>query len=232
MVSFRLIRSLSRAFFAPFACSYTRRRGLRIVRDDFSCFAANAVSHSLRRSSFQNQNRTGASCLVDNFGIPLCLVLILYWKAASLVERLAKNPASPFGPAGFCATGIRIMPESPGGAFIDQFKNWSIPLFLFRLPRGGKEMHANPLQCAKENRSILYELDGFWYFLSKLQKRCRWLVAQKSHRECTRMSFSGPPVNAEARTVIGIAANTKMDRSADPLGKCLAFIENRYAPEP
>ena len=81
--------------------SVPRRRGLRIVRDGVFFFKANAVSHSLRRSSFQNQNRTGASCLVDNFGIPLCLVLILYWKAASLVERLAKNPASPFGPAGF-----------------------------------------------------------------------------------------------------------------------------------
>ena len=55
-----------------------RRRGLRIVRDGVFFFKANAVSHSLRRSSFQNQNRTVASCLADNFGTSLCWVLILY----------------------------------------------------------------------------------------------------------------------------------------------------------
>ena len=82
------------------------------------------------------------------------------------------------------------MSESPGGAFIDQFKNWSIPLFLFRLPRGGKEMHANPLQRAKENRSILYELGGFWYFLSKLQKRCRWESAQRVHKDVFQLATS------------------------------------------
>ena len=62
--------------------SVPRRRGLRIVRDGVFFFIVNAVSHSLRRSSFQNQNRTAASCLVDNFGIPLCWVLILYREAA------------------------------------------------------------------------------------------------------------------------------------------------------
>ena len=41
-------------------------------------FILNAVSYSLRRSSSQNQNRTGALRLVDNFGAPLCRVLILH----------------------------------------------------------------------------------------------------------------------------------------------------------
>ena len=35
-------------------------------------------AHSLRRSSFQNQNRTAAFGLVDNFGLSLCWVLILF----------------------------------------------------------------------------------------------------------------------------------------------------------
>ena len=35
----------------------TRRRGLRIVRDDVFFFKANVIAHSLRRSSFQNRNR-------------------------------------------------------------------------------------------------------------------------------------------------------------------------------
>jgi len=35
-----------------------RRRGLRIVRDDVFFFKANAVSHSLRRSSFPNRTRS------------------------------------------------------------------------------------------------------------------------------------------------------------------------------
>jgi hypothetical protein len=42
---------------------------------DFVSFATTiffVIAHSLRRSSFQNQNRTAASCLVDSFGIPLC----------------------------------------------------------------------------------------------------------------------------------------------------------------
>ena len=45
-------------------------------------FKENAASHSLRRSSFQNQNRMAAPCLVDNFGISLCLVLILAFGGA------------------------------------------------------------------------------------------------------------------------------------------------------
>ena len=60
-----------------FRCPDARRRGLRIVRDGVFFFKANAVSYSLRRSSSQNQNRTGALRLVDNFGAPLCRVLIL-----------------------------------------------------------------------------------------------------------------------------------------------------------
>ena len=86
------------------------------------------------------------------------------------------------------------MSESPGGAFIDQFKNWSIPLFLFRLPRGGKEMHANPLQCAKENRSILYELDGFLVFFEQIAETLplvsRTKVAQRVHKDVFQRATS------------------------------------------
>jgi len=39
---------------------------------------------------------------------------------------------------GISAAGIRIMSESPGGAFIDQFKNWSIPLSDFPVSHKGK----------------------------------------------------------------------------------------------
>ena len=47
---------------------------------DFVSFATTffyVIAHSLRRSSFQNQNRTAASSLVDDFVSPLCRVLIL-----------------------------------------------------------------------------------------------------------------------------------------------------------
>ena len=39
--------------------------------------SAKVISHSFRRSSFQKQNRTAASSLVDNFGSSLCWVLFL-----------------------------------------------------------------------------------------------------------------------------------------------------------
>ena len=48
---------------------------------DFVSFATTiffVIAHSLRRSSFQNQNRTAAFGLVDNFGLSLCWVLILF----------------------------------------------------------------------------------------------------------------------------------------------------------
>ena len=75
--------------------SVPRRRGLRIVRDGVFFFKANAVFHSLRRSSFQNQNRTAASCLVDNFGIPLCWVLILYREAALCIPGIRTRGQKP-----------------------------------------------------------------------------------------------------------------------------------------
>ena len=63
-------------------------------------FQRNAVSPSLRRSSSQNQNRTGAPHLVYNFGIPLCWVLILYGKTVLFVYRIAgkqsTHPGWPF----------------------------------------------------------------------------------------------------------------------------------------
>ena len=47
-----------------------RRRGLRIVRDGVSFFKANVVSHSLRRSSFQNATRCAglAFCFLESVG--------------------------------------------------------------------------------------------------------------------------------------------------------------------
>ena len=62
----------------PVRIRLSRRRKLHIACDDFFCFASKVVSRSFRCSSFQNQNRTGAARLVDNFGAALCRVLILW----------------------------------------------------------------------------------------------------------------------------------------------------------
>ena len=73
-------------------------------------FQRNAVSPSLRRSSSQNQNRTGAPHLVYNFGIPLCWVLILYGKTVLFVYRIAgKQSTHPGWPFLAQKEGIRIM---------------------------------------------------------------------------------------------------------------------------
>ena len=41
--------------------------------------------------------------------------------------RVTKEKAPPQAEFFLCPYGTRIMSESPGGAFISQFKNWLIP---------------------------------------------------------------------------------------------------------
>ena len=57
-------------------------------------------SSVLRASSFQNQNRTGAPSLVDNFGSPLCWVLILYRNTGLSHEKQTRS-SHPCGVAAF-----------------------------------------------------------------------------------------------------------------------------------
>ena len=91
-----------------------RRRGLHIVRDDFLCFAAKVISHLFRRSSFQKQNRTAASCLVDNFGPPLCWVLFLAGRTRSVITTRAKKQP-PCGAAAFLWIDLPLLRRLPGG---------------------------------------------------------------------------------------------------------------------
>ena len=72
--------------------------------------------------------------------------------SSDLVLNEGSNLEAPLGPPVSCfQQGTRIIIESPGGAFIDQFKNWSIPLFA-PLPREA-QMHASPT-TSEEARGI------------------------------------------------------------------------------
>ena len=103
-----------------------RRRGLCIVRDGVFFFKANAISHSLCHSSFQNQNRTAASCLVDNYGIPLCWGLI-FSSGGDMLERPIREQASLNGDAcsWFCAASSERSRSINGG------NRFSFPHLLF-----------------------------------------------------------------------------------------------------
>ena len=72
--------------------------------------------------------------------------------SSDLVLNEGSNLEAPLGPPVSCfQQGTRIIIESPGGAFIDQFKNWSIPLFA-PIPREA-QMHASPT-TSEEARGI------------------------------------------------------------------------------
>ena len=92
------------------ACSQGERR--RPGSNPGISSASSQASHRLRRFFMlriknllalvpllllSKSNRTGAPSLVDNFGSPLCWVLILYWKTESLAVGSAKEAVTPSG---------------------------------------------------------------------------------------------------------------------------------------
>ena len=113
----------------PFKSTASSRTAYR-SRRLFYASQLKVISHSFRRSFFQKQSRTAAPCLVDNFGIPLCWALFLFFSSPLTSRSFFDLPSRAD-----CAM-MEKKTEGTCGRWTRQYKDRGLPSSAApRLPR-------------------------------------------------------------------------------------------------